>query len=42
VNSENNVWVASTKTEDFSGAEDLANSVSEVLINDLIKNKLIK
>lgn len=42
VNSENNVWVATTKTEDALGAEDLSNSVSEILINDLVNKKLIK
>lgn len=41
VNSENNIWTATTKTEDASNAEDLANSVAEALIQDLIKNKLI-
>jgi hypothetical protein len=39
---ENNIWVATTKTKDSSDSEDLALSVSEALIKDLIKNKLIK
>ena len=39
---EKNVWVATTKTTDSSGPEDLALSVSNALINDLLKNRLIK
>jgi hypothetical protein len=39
---ENYVWVATTKTIDSSCAEDLAVSVSQTIINDLKKNKLIK
>jgi len=40
--SENSVWVGTTKTTDSSDAEDLALSVSTAIINDLVKNKLIK
>jgi hypothetical protein len=39
---ENNVWVATTKTEDSTDAEDLAVSVSKALIKDLIKNIITK
>jgi hypothetical protein len=39
---ETDVWIATTKTVDSSGAEDLALSVSQTIIKDLKKNKLIK
>lgn len=39
---ENYVWAATTKTKDSSDAEDLAGSVSEAIINDLLNNKIIK
>jgi hypothetical protein len=39
---DNYVWAATTKTKDSSDAEDLANSVSDEIINDLQNKKIIK